>query len=109
MSEKAKRYAFLTAGFAVILFANFYIGETPLSTSARRRLGGRRSSQGSAFTTTVGVAFVRRARPGVAESSCRMTCSSAVKRPLRGVGRVDRDPRPVIENPVLSLPFGPKP
>ncbi|GLI95859.1 hypothetical protein [Methylocystis echinoides] len=30
MSEKAKRYAFLTAGFAVILFANFYIGETPL-------------------------------------------------------------------------------
>jgi hypothetical protein len=30
MSEKVKRYAFLTAGLAVILFANFYIGETPL-------------------------------------------------------------------------------
>jgi hypothetical protein len=30
MSEKVKRYAFLTAGLMVILFANFYIGETPL-------------------------------------------------------------------------------
>lgn len=30
MPEKAKRYAFLTAGFATILLANFYIGETPL-------------------------------------------------------------------------------
>jgi hypothetical protein len=29
MSEKAQRYASLTAGFAVILFTNFYIGETP--------------------------------------------------------------------------------
>jgi hypothetical protein len=29
MSETAKRYAFLTAGLAVISFANFYI-ETPL-------------------------------------------------------------------------------
>ncbi len=30
MSEKVKHYAFLTAGLVVILFANFYIGETPL-------------------------------------------------------------------------------
>ncbi len=30
MSDKAKSYAFMAAGFGVMLFANFYIGETPL-------------------------------------------------------------------------------
>ncbi len=30
MSDKAKSYAFMATGFAVMLFANFYIGETPL-------------------------------------------------------------------------------
>jgi hypothetical protein len=30
MSEKAKRYAFLALGLAMMLFANFYIGDTPL-------------------------------------------------------------------------------
>lgn len=30
MSGKAKSYALLAAGFALMLFANFYIGETPL-------------------------------------------------------------------------------
>ncbi len=30
MSEKAKRYAFLAFGLGAMLFANFYIGDTPL-------------------------------------------------------------------------------
>ena len=30
MSEKAKSYAFLAVGFAMMLLANFYFGETPL-------------------------------------------------------------------------------
>ncbi len=30
MTDKAKSYAFLAAGFAMMMFANFYIGETPL-------------------------------------------------------------------------------